>query len=229
MNPELIIQRARSIEVKERLAQLVYQLRPNFWHWLYLLKLIPARALGETWFNHLTVLNAFAELERPYHYLEVGVNKGASLLSVLSQSPQVKARCFDLWPVDYAMQPGWPHEPSNPEFIIQEMRKFQPEFNARFYSGDSAATLPAFFMDNPTFMAGIALVDGDHSEAGAARDLESVWPHTKAIVFDDIKHPTHPYLERVWDQAFERHGRGWVQFKDYFHVGTACAFKVDAV
>jgi predicted O-methyltransferase YrrM len=49
-------------------------------------------------------------------------------------------------------------------------------------------------------------VDGDHSEAGARADLETVMPRLKvggALVFDDISNPSHPGLARVWRDVVE--------------------------
>ena len=44
----------------------------------------------------------------------------------------------------------------------------------------------------------LALVDGAHDEQGAYQDLKLTLPKVKkAIVFDDIHHPSHTYLEDV--------------------------------
>ena len=46
-------------------------------------------------------------------------------------------------------------------------------------------------------------LDGDHTEAGAFDDLKNVIPNLSVggiLVFDDIAHPSHPYLLNFWKQ-----------------------------
>jgi len=53
-------------------------------------------------------------------------------------------------------------------------------------------------------MFDLITVDGDHSEEGAFDDLLNVIPHLNVggiLVFDDIAHPTHPYLLGVWKKT----------------------------
>jgi hypothetical protein len=47
-------------------------------------------------------------------------------------------------------------------------------------------------------------VDGDHSETVALDDLKNVIPHLSVsgiLVFDNIAHPSHPYLLNVRKKA----------------------------
>lgn len=224
MNTELILERAKGYEVRARCAQLIYQLCPDKWHWHAIRNLILPK---EDWhhFNNYTILNSIAEVEQPRTYLEIGVNKGASLVQVLKMSPKVDAACFDLWVEHYASEPDWPCPTSSPEFVVCEMQRIVPDAKISFFSGDTKKTLPEFFALHPDFMADVALVDGDHSAEGAEHDLSNVWPHAKAVVFDDIHHPAHGYLDGVWDRAFEKFGKGWSQVKDHSGVGTAVAFR----
>ena len=63
------------------------------------------------------------------------------------------------------------------------------------------------FAENPDRFFDLITVDGDHSEAGARADLETVIPRLKvggALVFDDISNPSHPELAQVWRDVVER-------------------------
>ena len=133
---------------------------------------------------------------------------------------------FDLFPPDYMVVPEWPwpHVASSPKSVMHNMRRFgEGKANFVFHTGDSQFTVPQFFKEHPDFMADLVLVDGDHSEEGARRDLEAVLPHTRAVVFDDIIHPFHPYLEKVWDETLAKCGKTFWQEKDHFDIGAAIA------
>ena len=109
--------------------------------------------------------------------------------------------------------------------VREGLRQFTPLYEPWFSIGSSEHTVPRFFAEHPDFVADLALVDGDHSEEGARKDLAAVFPRAKVIVFDDIVHPQHKYLDRVFDEAVATYGKGWRVVKDYFDVGTAVAFK----
>ena len=76
-------------------------------------------------------------------------------------------------------------------------------------TGNSHQTVPAFFAEHPGKQFDLILVDGDHSAEGAREDLLSVLPRVApggAIVFDDIVHPMHHYLEDVWCEVMQDRG-----------------------
>jgi predicted O-methyltransferase YrrM len=155
---------------------------------------------GEAWVyaDIVTVLLCLARTLRPRTYLEIGVRRGRSACAVAREAPYCAMFLFDLWQVGYAGMdnPG-------PEFVRGELARIGHRGPATFVDGDSHATLPRFFRDNPAAAFDLVTVDGDHSERGAAQDMCDVLPRLAvggAVVFDDIAHPAHPELNRVWEE-----------------------------
>lgn len=226
MNISEIMEMASSVQIKYDVAQTLYKMPHDFWHWLNLGKHLAGVYRKENWWDHLTVLRSFSRLCRPATYLEVGVRKGGSMCHVLAESPGTKCYGFDLWNPDYCKVDSWPALAGSAEMVTEAIAQFNPQNNPTFIVGDSKETLPKFFADHPEFMADIALVDGDHDEAGARFDLELVLRHALIVVFDDIVHDKHPYLEKVFDEAVSKFCPSACIFKDKFCVGTAVAFSV---
>jgi predicted O-methyltransferase YrrM len=155
---------------------------------------------GENWSycDLLTTLQAATNLIKPVNYLEIGVRRGRSLSVVASTHPNVNLYGFDLWIKDYAGMgnPG-------PLFVTEELKKVEHQGKIELVSGDSHKTIPLFFKKNPDLYFDMITVDGDHSLRGARKDLENVLPRLKiggVILLDDISHPQHEYLEKLWDK-----------------------------
>ena len=99
-------------------------------------------------------------------------------------------------------------ENPGPELVRSELRRVGFTGGLEFVVGDSHKVLPAFFRAHPDRFFDLITVDGDHSEAGARSDLETVLPRLKpggAVVFDDVSNPSHPELAGVWTDLFKRH------------------------
>lgn len=155
---------------------------------------------GANWryIDLLTILQATAQALQPRNYLEIGVRRGRSLAVVAAAAPACDLFGFDLWMQDYAGMPN-----PGPDFVRCELQKFNHLGQLALISGDSHQTVPDFFQQHPGVEFDLITVDGDHSEAGARLDLETVIPHLSiggVLVMDDIAHPQHRYLERVWDE-----------------------------
>jgi predicted O-methyltransferase YrrM len=156
---------------------------------------------GEFWdyADLLTFLQAATRLVKPRNYLEIGVRRGRSMAIVAASEPQCDLYGFDMWVQNYAGMPN-----PGPEFVKEEMKRLGHQGSLEMVSGDSHVTVPAFLKANPNLSFDLINVDGDHSESGARADLETVLPRLSlggVILLDDITHPQHLYLEKVWDSV----------------------------
>jgi predicted O-methyltransferase YrrM len=154
---------------------------------------------GDAWVyaDIVSVLLCLARTLKPRTYLEIGVRRGRSACAVAAESPYCAMFLFDMWQAGYAGMdnPG-------PAFVRDELARVGHRGPASFIDGNSHETLPKFFRDNPSAVLDLITVDGDHSEQGAIQDMCDVLPRLAvggAIVFDDIAHPAHPELNRVWE------------------------------
>lgn len=144
----------------------------------------------------VTVLLALAEKLQPKSYLEIGVRRGRSVCAVASKASQCDLYLFDMWVSNYAGM-----ENPGPELVATELDKFSHTGKREFTNGNSHETLKSFFSENPNLALDMVTVDGDHSYDGAVEDLCDVLPRIKiggAVVFDDLCHPKHLYLQEVW-------------------------------
>jgi len=147
------------------------------------------------------VLFAAAKIIRPEKYLEIGVRRGRSVCMVSRGYPGVDIYAFDMWTPEYAGMPN-----PGPDFVQSELNQHGHQGKVVFINGDSHRTLPEFFKHNSELKFDLITVDGDHSEEGAWADLQMVAPRLSEggiLVFDDISHPAHPYLIKVWRKTIE--------------------------
>lgn len=152
-----------------------------------------------------TALLVLASGLRPQSYLEIGVRRGRSLAMVASVCPACDIVACDMFIQGYSGM-----ENPGPELVRSELRRVGFSGGLEFVIGDSHKVLPAFFRTHADRYFDLITVDGDHSEAGARADLETVLPRLKiggALVFDDVSNPAHPELAGVWTDLFTRHPR----------------------
>jgi predicted O-methyltransferase YrrM len=179
---------------------------------------------GERWryADINTALLALASGLRPQSYLEIGVRRGRSLAMVASVCPACDIVACDMFIQGYSGM-----ENPGPELVRSELRRVGFTGGLEFVIGDSHKVLPAFFRAHPDRYFDLITVDGDHSEAGARADLETVLPRLKpggAVVFDDVSNPSHPELAVVWSDLFKRYPKYSVF--TYKEIGFGVAFAV---
>jgi predicted O-methyltransferase YrrM len=183
---------------------------------------------GDAWryADIVTVLMAAAQLARPMRYLEIGVRRGRSMAMVAATCPECDIVGFDLWQTDYAGMPN-----PGPDLVIAEMKKLGYRGRLELISGNSHETLPRYLRQHPNIYFDLVTVDGDHSEKGAMLDLLAVISRLKIggiLVFDDICHPTLPYLYSVWQRAISRYKKFATWVFSELGYGVALAVRKEA-
>lgn len=169
----------------------------------------------------VTVLLGLADELQPKSYLEIGVRRGRSVSAVASKAPACDLYMFDMWVSNYAGM-----ENPGQELVSKELDKFSHLGKRVFTDGNSHQTLKPFFKAHQGLAFDIITVDGDHSYDGAVEDLCDVLPRLKiggAVVFDDVCHPKHRYLQDVWSQLIVKDSRftSWTCADIGYGVGFA--------
>lgn len=165
------------------------------------------------------VLHSIADQRLTQTYLEVGVCRGLSLEVMLNANfpPQRLILC-DSWGGESGGESF-----GGPAHIERLLDIWQyPRTAVQFLNGNSHTLLKTI-----TTPCDLILVDGDHTVAGAQQDLEDCWPLLTPdglLVFDDLIHPSHPYLLDVF-RAFASTVQATVVYEDTVRpmgVGVLC-------
>jgi predicted O-methyltransferase YrrM len=156
---------------------------------------------GSDWEYHdiNTVLFTASRILEPKCYMEIGVRRGRSAATVLTQQPHCEFVGFDLWLRNYAGM-----ENPGPEFVDRELERIGHVGRREYVSGDSRITVPAYFSSHPHIYFDIITVDGDHTVGGARADIKNCMQRLKVggvLVFDDTCNPSHPGLCEVWNEC----------------------------
>lgn len=152
-----------------------------------------------------TALLGISQMIKPKSYLEIGVRRGRSMAMVASQSPECQIVGFDIWKQNYAGMPN-----PGPEFVRNEILKFDYKGKLELINGNSHETVKKYFKEMPDIYFDLITVDGDHTREGAAEDIADVLPRLKiggVVIFDDIIHPQHKYLHDVWKHYINEDNR----------------------
>lgn len=132
---------------------------------------------------------------KPDSYLEIGVDGGGSLRTVLEEASKVghiptRIDLCDLWTGHAG------HKFTNFDHIKPILNSFGA--SATFHQGDSGVTVP-----NILGSFDLILVDGDHSFEAAYTDLTNAWPLLRSgglLVLDDIGHHVYPGVLEAYRQ-----------------------------
>jgi len=169
----------------------------------------------------VSAVYAASDLLQPQSYLEIGVRRGRSMAVVGATRPDCSIVGVDMWISDYAGldNPG-------PDLVRDELRTVGHHGPVELLSANSHMAVPALLLEQPDLTFDLINVDGDHTAGGAGRDLLDVLPRLRiggALIFDDIAHPSHPWLRDVWRRSVVKNRRfsTW-EFGDLgFGVGIA--------
>lgn len=143
-----------------------------------------------------TFLAEYCSAASPQRYLEIGTREGDSLRIVIANSARLNSVvCADTWGFEWGGSGRVGHA-----HIDALIAACNYTGDVQYLDGDSKQTIPTL---TPTNLFDLILVDGDHSAPGAIADLDNVLPllaENGCLVFHDITHPQHLYLDAVWDE-----------------------------
>ena len=136
-------------------------------------------------------------------YLEIGTREGDSVKNVVINNDNVSAvYCADIWGSNWGGTGRGSHH--HIESLLLSLG-YTGEIN--FLNGDSKQTIPTLHSTHRNYFD-LILVDGDHSYEGGMIDLVNVLPLCKSggtILFHDITHHAHLYLEACFDTFVNNH------------------------
>jgi predicted O-methyltransferase YrrM len=138
---------------------------------------------------------------KPESYLEIGVDGGGSLTTVLTFCSPKRITLADIWNPAYC-----DHELNGHEHIDKLLDNLAYEGVVHFLDGDSKITITSL----PEYdLYDLILVDGDHTPKAAKIDLINAWSHLKEggiLVMDDIRHLSYPGLYGVFQNFKDNMG-----------------------
>lgn len=140
-------------------------------------------------------------------YLEVGVNEGRSLSAVIENNPHLE----NLYLADSWERRQGGKGRGNHKHIEDLLIKLNYKGNVVFLDGRSQKTIPEYIAKNPDWRVDLANVDGDHRPKPAREDLKNIFPVADIVVFDDIHHKTHGYLDKLWDEELALQDVKWTE------------------
>lgn len=124
------------------------------------------------------------EIAQPDNILEIGFNAGASALMFLMIGDGIILESIDTV-----------YNEKSANFLMNK-------FGHLLWVMDSADMRPAF--EWLSIHYDLIFIDGDHSEEAVIRDIENSLKFDPLhILFDDVRHPSHSYIERIITEDFK--------------------------
>jgi predicted O-methyltransferase YrrM len=137
---------------------------------------------------HFPIMNDIIKKTGANRILEIGFNAGHSCLLWLLSSSDTNVVGLDV------------HYPSESVNYLKE--KYGDRFS--FVHCDSAELSKKDFIDKWENEFDLIFIDGDHSYEAVTRDLKnSLRLNPKYIVFDDVRHISHSYIETIINECEE--------------------------
>jgi hypothetical protein len=153
-------------------------------------------------------------------YLEIGTREGDSLKKVvLNNNNLTDIVVADMWGSFYG---GTGRNSHN--HITKLLDTINYNNSIIFLDGNSKETIPTL-IDKYLNTFDLILVDGDHSYDGGMADLTNVFPLCKSdgfILFHDITHPAHLYLEKCFDEfvdIYQIQIKNTIKIRDHYGIG----------
>jgi predicted O-methyltransferase YrrM len=173
--------------------------------------------------DNATIAHSAAELISPRKVLEIGVRRGFTSCAIVAAAPDIELHMMDSWRPVYSERPN-----PGPVLVREQLAAAGHRGNSIFHQGNSHELLPKILAADPLLQFDIIVVDGDHTEHGADRDLRDVFPRVAfggVIVFDDLMHPSHRYLLNVWQRWAKILGSDF-NFAEYLDDGLGVGWAV---
>lgn len=137
---------------------------------------------------HFPILKDIVKRTGVKNILEIGFNAGHSCLSWLLSSDDTKVVGLDIY------------------YPEQSVRYLRENYTDRFFfvNADSKTLSETDVIEQWENEFDLIFIDGDHSYEAVFRDLKnSLRLNPKYIVFDDVRHPAHSYIETIIKESEE--------------------------
>ncbi len=173
-------------------------------------------------------LEKFCSQNKIESFFEIGTMEGKSLKKVVENSPSlVRIGSCDTWQNLYKGAPRGNHN-----HIVKLMDYLKYDGEIEFFDGESHEILPNInTLEEHKEQYDLVLINGEKSSKNDMQNLVDCWPLVKPggiIIFDNIGHQDHLYLEEifdVWIKENKQQVSAHAKYRD--HNGWAIARKCD--
>jgi predicted O-methyltransferase YrrM len=182
-----------------------------------------ALADGATLIDNAFVAAAAAQVIGARRVMEIGVRRGFAAAAIAGVVPAADLYLLDMWGATYAGEPN-----PGPTLVHQQLRAVNHTGTPIFLWGKSRDVLPRLFASQPHLTFDLLIVDGDHTLDGARYDLNMAFDRVApggVLVFDDLVHPQHLYLNDLWAEFAKSRGDEFA-FQTWTETGMGIGWAV---